>query len=154
MNYTRYFAANSSSLPICLLCNRTDRNQNLISSQEPRSKRRVITCPDRFANDSETVLLNPRLQFLLVPKVALFTPNTRVSDSSHPAGRDLPQLDPLILRVRKGLNCLRCGHRERNQPASFDTLLSDRGSHLYLFGCRFLRYRSSHRDFIVRSVFP
>ena len=68
---------------ICLICLCIDLNQNLISPEEPRSKRRVVTCPDRFAYDPEPVFLNPGLKFLLVFEVELFAPNAGVSDGRH-----------------------------------------------------------------------
>jgi hypothetical protein len=36
-------------------------NENLVASQEPWGERGVVTCPDRFAQDSEAVFCNPRL---------------------------------------------------------------------------------------------
>jgi len=36
-------------------------NENLVASQEPWGERGIVTCPDRFAQDSEAVFCNPRL---------------------------------------------------------------------------------------------
>ena len=125
------------------------RNQNLISSQEPRGKGWVVSGPYGIAHDGKVSFVNPRLQFQLVSKITLLAPETGIAHCSHPSSWNLTQSNIWVLWFWKSFQSVRGRHHETYSPFFLNTSLSYGSGHFDLFPHWLLGYGSRHRHFLA-----